>query len=336
MSKDTNISERAKKAYEETYRLIREQQQSEMAYKRKRKNPWLISLIAVTVLGVILIGTPIGLSVSKLLGFEKFESNTSESDNFILSQNQSAIDKDIEVSLNEFYVDANELGLHLQAKLPKNHELLKDNLTTPYMSLTITNENGDNLIESYTGKKWGSLNKESCTLDFFYSLSTVDDNTEILEKFKDSKINIYRIGSRYEVDENKLNKPGLHEEKGESVEGNWSIKVDTSKLKTFDTLTYRPVQEDLLGIYKLLISHTKITVEIADSDWNVGELDNHNLPELVALNENESIEIPFEAHFTEKDEQGEVYHKLVFDYGHYDSYKEFTLTFPNKESIDFK
>lgn len=336
MNKKNEISKEAREAFDKSYHLIRQQNEQEKITKKKYVRSVIISVGIFALVTIILIGTPVGIAVSKLLGFDKFDSETLAKDDFILPQNQSVTDKDITISLLDFYSDGHEVGLHLQGKLPKNHVLLKDDLTTPLMSLTLTDSEDENIMDLSVGEKWSSLDKEERVLDFYYTLSSETWGVDIIDMLVDGKVNVYRIGAIYEEQKDESAKPGFHELKGEYIEGNWTLDIDTSKLKLFEDLEYKTTEENLIETYQFLVSPTKIMIEIPDSEWDVKELTNHDIPKLIGIKEDKEAKVPFTGHTISNKENGEVVHQLMFDFGGYDSYEKFILTLPNQSNIEFE
>ena len=300
------ISEEGRRAFDDSYQQIRIHSKKTVTKKSNYKKHFGIGIGVAAAITFILLGTPVGLAVGKLLGFDKFESETLKANHFILDQNASVTDQKITMSLVEIYGDEHELGFHIQAELPKHHLLLKEGLSSPTMSFLLVDSNGQNVMNGANDigmKKWSYLDKESGILDFFCSLNSLQANLDLTTLLADARLEIYRIGAFYEKEKEEM-KPGFHELKGEDIEGKWVLNIDTSQLTHFETLTYLPQKDLSIQGFKLLVSPTKVMIEFSSEsvkeqgiDWK-SNLSSEAEPKLVAFKGDESKELIYEGQVT--------------------------------------
>ena len=92
------ISKEARIAFDNSYELLREQNDRKKIKPKVLFTPWVVSIGILTCVTFILIRTPIGLAISQILGFNKFESNLLAENNFISTQQAIATDQNISIS----------------------------------------------------------------------------------------------------------------------------------------------------------------------------------------------------------------------------------------------
>lgn len=339
--KNRPLSLSARQAFDSTYETIRKQSKSQPVSKKQTLKPWLMTISIAVLITIVLLGTPIGLAVGKLLGFNKFDSETLETNQFVSSQTGTVTDQNISLSLIDLYADDHEIGIHLQAILPEKHPLLQDNLTTPNMSFNLIDPAGSDLKDALIEKKWSSLNKESRTLDSFFVFTSETATSVFPEKLTEAILEVYRIGA---VDtKEKINiKPGLNTHTGEFVEGRWPLTLDTSNILQFETLSYLPTEKTDIPFHQFLISPTKLMIQFDIESWEANNInfyeneDEEQLPTLIAYKGTTAKTLSLDSYHIPANENNKTYQQLIFDFGGYDAYDRFELTLPNHKTIEFQ
>lgn len=189
LQKEREISSESRQVFNEAYEKI---SQIKRKHKKKRIFSWLI--IAAVIFFVISF-MPISNAVNNFFRLRQFTSENLKEQGVIVKQEVESKNQNMMISLKEVYATKNEIGIHVQIKLPKN-SILQDKEERDYL-MYFAIKNGDeryladfktNLSENKKVVAYPEVimpnsyfDRETNTIDLEYSLEYEGENLPILD-----------------------------------------------------------------------------------------------------------------------------------------------------------
>jgi hypothetical protein len=334
------VSSEARKTFDQSYRTILLEQEEKRSWKKNRLLKSSFLLFALLIIGIFISLSPIGQAVSRLLDFGKTTSETLNHSNFISQQSGASTDKGITVHLEQVYADQKVTAFHFLVTVPKKSELLKERFDEFTLNFALIDSSGKVLMdlnsglekdkkeaEYYTGQ--ANIDRENQTIEFTYTyygngqeLSSLEKTHIQVTKITASDSSLKKAGQGLQTPEEKKNRA--------TVKGKWKVPVESAQIKEFPTLTFIPVDKNLRKDLSITVTPTSLIADIKVSS-GIGK---GGTPENMWVSSSSKTikEQKFnwrEAKTYERD--NETYYRVVFDYPNYDSSKELTLHFPDKD-----
>ncbi|MHC5228964.1 DUF4179 domain-containing protein [Enterococcus sp. LJL99] len=329
LQKEREISHESRLALNEAYGKIN---QMKRKHRKKRILPWLI---IAAVISLVIAFTPISNAMSNFFRFGKFTSENLKEQGVIVEQNVESKNQELTVSLKEVYATKNELGIHVQIKLPKNSILQSKEERDYLMYFAIKNGDGTYLADFKTNlsenkeiaafphviRPTSYFDKEANTIDLEYGLEYEGENLPILEN---AVIEITQIQSmnKIPIDPQATGEQVLDFDV-QSVSGEWELPIETSDIKQFNEVSFLPTDDEWKG--KVEGTELPTSFIVTFSEEEVPDM-NHRIDEnFISVTIDGREEQFVSKMFTDVTKDGKNYHQMTFDYNAYNITDKVTI-----------
>lgn len=321
LQEEREISSESRRAFDEAYEKI-----GKIKRKPRKKNllPWLIIAAAIFL---ILSFTPIGNAMGNFFRFGHFTSENLKEQGVIVEQDVVSKNQDLTVSLKEIYATKNEIGIHVQIKLPKDSILKSEEDREYSMYFAIKNGDGTYLADFKTNlsedekvptyypviRPSSYFDKETNTIDLEYAL---DYEMEELPTLENAVIEITQIQSMKKIDFEQQ-EPGeqVLDLDVQSITGEWTLPIETTEIKQFDEASFLPTSNQWKGKVEGIELPTSFIVTFSEAD--VPDM-NHRIDEnFISVKVKGEEEQFMSKSFMDVTKDGKNYYQMTFDYTAY-------------------
>lgn len=341
LQEEREISYESRIAFSEAYEKIG---QIKKVYRKKRIFPWVIIVAAVFL---VVSFTPIGNAMSNFFRFGKFTSENLKEQGVIVEQDVKSKNQELTVSLKELYATKNEIGIHVQIKLPKNSILQSKEERDYSMYFAIKNGDGTYLADFKTNLSENKeiaafpqrispasyFDKESNTIDLEYELDyELDYEGTELPLLENAVIEITQIQSMKKIPID-LQAPGeqLLDLDVQSISGEWELPIKTNDIKQFDEGDFLPKDNEWKG--KVEGTELPTSFIVIFSEEEVPDM-NHRIDEnFISVMIKGKEEQFMSKMFTDIIKEGKNYYQMTFDYNAYNITDEVTIHLGETEIV---
>lgn len=330
LQENENVSPSVRQKMDGTYQTIL----TGIATQKKQHRLFPFITAAILLLSLAIFSfSPLGLSTMNFLRFGQFTSEKLNKEGFVTQPETKVSNQGVDIQLDEIYADENRVGLHFKLTLPNNSPLLSQDKNDKeyYLFFAIKNHDNRYLFDLNTGLTaedeantvFGGVTieqiveRETNTVELIYTLQAKDSG--VIPSLNDTTILITRL-SAYDYENPEKAEPGFSQVKGEHIEGEWSIPINHSETKSFESVNFNAENNDLLEISEATAYPTTFVIKIPLEQIEQLPEDLGPDPYHLKVNVGEKEERYQRQRAIIIEEDGIFYAEITFNYSGYDQY----------------
>lgn len=322
MKKEERLSPGARKGFDQAYAQIRQK-------SAKKKNYW-VPVLQFAAVGVLVAGVvwhePVVQAVQSFFGFGEFQAKKVQESDFIAKNPLSVTDQGVEITTEEVYRDATEIGVKLTIDFLEKKNALKE-VDDLGLEVRFKNE-GEYISELIPDTKALKGTGKQANYQEAKAINGKDNQVEYMITLTRAEEDFLETG-RLEMEIEGINLFSETSSNGSSlqkIEGTWNFDLGTAPTATFEKVSYTWSESPDIEILAASATATGFTLNFRydeSAPW-----DTDFIPSYLADEEGNTYHAP--GYRTErKDGFVEVF--VTYPYTNYDETEQLTLFFEAPE-----